>query len=362
MSDFTILAKALLPLPEKWHGLSDEDLKVRYRYLDTIMDPSVRDRFKTRSKIISTIRNFLDMRDFIEVETPVLQPLYGGASARPFKTHHNAMDMTLFMRIADELYLKRLVIGGFERVYEMGKIFRNEGVDRFHNPEFTMLELYHAYGDYNTMMEIAENLLSQLAQTLGMTEVTYQDVTTNISAPFKRISFYDSIEKYSGFDVRGKSEEELWDLLKENGVSESKKANLGQLLDSAFSHFAEPNLIEPTFVTDHPIEISPLAKRRDDNPEIAERFEFFWYGMELANAFTELNDPIDQRERFEKQMSLRAKGDPEAQVLDEDFIKAMEQGMPPTGGMGIGIDRLTMIFTDSYSLREVLLFPHVKPK
>ncbi|MFP4459777.1 MAG: lysine--tRNA ligase [Candidatus Zixiibacteriota bacterium] len=363
VKDFTLISKSIMPLPEKWHGLQDEDLKVRYRYLDTIMDPDVKSRFETRSRIISAIRRHLDEKGFIEVETPVLQPLYGGASARPFTTHHNTMEMKLYMRIAIELYLKRLIIGGLEKVYEIGKIFRNEGIDRFHNPEFTMLELYEAYSDYHGMMELAENLLNAIAEYLDMgNKVQYNEIESTLKAPFKRIGFFESIDEYAGIDARYATDDELRSHLKSKNVDMAPDANRGQLLDEVFSEFVEPNLIDPTFVMDYPVILSPLAKRKPDDEAIVERFELFWFGMEIANAFTELNDPIDQRQRFEEQMSYRAKGDPEAQVLDEDFLEAMEHGMPPTGGIGFGIDRITMIFTDTYSLRDILLFPLTRPK
>ncbi len=363
VKSFTVLSKSLRPLPEKWHGLQDEDLKVRYRYLDSIMDDGVIERFRLRADVISMTRRFLEERGYVEVETPVLQPLYGGASARPFKTHHNAYDMDMYMRIALELYLKRLIVGGMDKVFEIGRNFRNEGVDRLHNPEFTMLELYEAYADYNTMMEIAERLLMQLVTELFDSSThTYQGTETKVQMPFPRIPFFDAIEKYSEIDARYATLDQLKFALKSEGVSVKGKETRAQVLDALFSHFVEPNLQEPTFIVDYPVELSPLAKRKPEDPALVERFELFWYGMELANAFTELNDPIDQRQRFEEQMEFKAKGDPEAQVLDEDFIEAMEHGMPPTGGMGIGIDRLVMILTDSYSLRDVLLFPLVKPK
>ncbi len=362
VEDLKLLSKALLPLPEKWHGLVDEDKRIRYRYLDMLMDSEVKERFIIRSKITSTIRNYLDSLGYIEVETPILQRLYGGAFAKPFETHHNAMDMKLYLRIATELYLKRVIIGGIDKVYEIGKDFRNEGIDRMHNPEFTMIEIYQAFADYNDMMDLTENLVKYIAdKTTGTLKIDYQGTTTELTKPFARISFWEIIEQRTGRNLRNASRDQLIAYLDEQHIEFDPKASDYVLVDEIFKERVERTLIEPTFIIDYPLELSPLAKRKSGTKSIVERFEFFWYGFEIANAFTELNDPIDQRARFEEQMKLRAKGNLEAQVMDEDFLTAIEHGMPPTAGMGMGIDRIVMILTNSYSLKDVILFPLQRP-
>lgn len=363
-TDLVMLSKSLRPLPEKWHGLQDKELRYRQRYLDLIATPGVKEIFIKRAKITKAIRNFLDERGFVEVETPILQPMYGGASARPFKTYHNALGTHLYLRIADELYLKRLIVGGFERVYEFCKDFRNEGMDRNHNPEFTMIELYVAYADYNDIMELTENLIVSAAkEALGSSSITYQGNQINLTPPWKRISLYDSIKEKTGKDLSDKSGDEIFEIACDlNLNAKLDKNNRGKLIEAIFEEKVQPDLIQPTFIMDYPVEMSPLAKRHRTNPDLTERFEAFIGAGEVGNAFSELNDPIDQRARFEEQMKLRALGDEEAQVLDEDFLKALEHGMPPCGGLGIGIDRLTMILTDSTSIRDVILFPQMKPE
>ncbi|MBI4550916.1 MAG: lysine--tRNA ligase [Candidatus Latescibacteria bacterium] len=357
----TLLAKSLRPLPEKWHGLKDVETRYRQRYVDLIMNPRVREVFVVRSRLIRAIQRFLDDRGFLEVETPILQPLYGGALARPFRTHHNALDMPLYLRIADELYLKRLVVGGFERVYEIGRDFRNEGIDRAHNPEFTQLEFYQAYADYMDIMRTVEELVSTVVQEVtGSTTITFQGKTADLTPPWRRVSMLDAITEYAGVDVAGKSHEELAAVCQALHVEVDPSRGRGRLIEGLFETCVQPHLIDPTFVTDYPVEISPLAKRHRNNPELTERFEGFICGSECCNAFSELNDPIDQRERFQQQVEQHRLGDEEAHVLDEDFLRAMEYGMPPTGGCGIGIDRLTMLVTDSPSIKDVLLFPHMR--
>ncbi|MCD6595223.1 lysine--tRNA ligase, partial [bacterium] len=363
VDDYTLLAKSVRPLPEKWHGLADEDTKLRYRYLDMLMNPAVKEKFVKRAKMISAMRDFLDSHSFLEVETPILQPLYGGANARPFSTFHNALEMKLFLRIATELYLKRLIIGGLDKVYEIGKNFRNEGIDRMHNPEFTAVEVYQAYANYNNMMELTEKLLKHITeQVTGSLQCSYQSVATDLSHPFERIHFWEAIARWTGEDFSDATRDELLKYLKSQKIEFDNNAPKHTLIDEIFKEMVESNLITPTFITDYPIELSPLAKKKHDEKNTVERFELFWYGMEIANAFTELNDPIDQRQRFEQQMDYRAKGDPEAQVLDEEFITALEHGMPPAGGLGIGIDRMAMILTDSYSIRDIIIFPLLRPK
>lgn len=362
-TSITMLTKGLLPLPEKYHGLKDVELRYRQRYVDLIMNPEVKDTFITRSRIIKEMRNFLDNQDFLEVETPVLHPLAGGASARPFITHHNTLDMTLYMRIALELHLKRLLVGGIERVYEIGRVFRNEGMSVRHNPEFTLLELYQAYGDLSDMMKIAENMIGEVAtKVLGTTKVTYQETEIDFKPPWNRISMVEAVKKYSGVDFS-----QLKDDVEARAVCEGKVAtppsiSKGELLNEMFEAFVEEHLIQPTFVYDYPIEISPLAKRKEDDPKFTYRYEAFVFGRELINAFSELNDPIDQRERFLKQVERKESGDDEAQPYDEDFITALEYGMPPAGGLGIGIDRLVMFLTDSPSIRDVILYPTMRDK
>ena len=361
--DWTLLAKAMLPLPEKYHGLTDPELRARQRYLDLAANGDVRRNFETRSRMISFIRRFFEERGFLEVETPVLHPLYGGASARPFTTLHNALDTKLYLRIADELYLKRLIVGGMERVFEIGKIFRNEGMDRTHNPEFTMLEAYAAYWDYHDLMELFETLYAQLATELtGSTRITYGEHTIDMAPPWPRLDYYEALAKATGEDLRLAPAEAVAALATKHGIALEPGMNRGKLLDALFAKLVEPGLIQPTFVMDHPKEISPLAKDHRSKPGQVERFEPFIATFEAGNAFSELNDPAEQRRRFEAQMGLRAKGDDEAQVLDEDYIRALEVGMPPTAGLGIGIDRLAMLMTDAHHIREVLLFPMMRPE
>lgn len=358
-----LLAKSLKPLPEKFHGLKDTDLRYRKRYVDLIMNPEVKDTFIKRSKIISTIRKYLDSQGFMEVETPMLVSNAGGAAARPFETHFNALDEDLKLRISLELYLKRLIVGGLERVYEIGRVFRNEGVDTRHNPEFTLMELYQAYTDYNGMMDLTENLYRYVAQeVLGTTKITYNGIEMDLGKPFERITMTDAVKKYSGVDFSQiKTDEEAKAVAKEKGVEFEDRHKKGDILNLFFEEFAEEHMIQPTFVMDHPIEISPLTKKKPDNPDYVERFEFFMNGWEMANAYSELNDPIDQRERFKAQEEQLSQGDEEANTTDEDFLNALEIGMPPTGGIGFGIDRMVMLLTDSAAIRDVLLFPTMKP-
>jgi len=358
-----VLSKALRPLPEKWHGLQNKELRYRRRYLDLIVNDDVREVFIKRSKIIETMRQFLLSHNFIEVETPILQPLYGGASARPFVTHHNALDIDLYLRIADELYLKRLVVGGLERVFEFSKDFRNEGMDKFHNPEFTMMECYAAYWDYNDMMSFVEEMITKIAQdVLGSEKITYQSLEIDLSPPWRRVKYYDAVSEKVGRDVRGLSEEELIKIAEERGFDTEGITGRGEALDLLFSELVEPELIQPTFVMDYPIELSPLAKVHRSEEGVVERFEPYIAGMEVGNAFSELNDPLDQRARFEEQARLRTQGAEETQPIDEDYIRALEHGMPPTGGLGVGIDRLVMLLTDSPSIRDVILFPQMRPE
>lgn len=359
----TLLSKSLLPLPEKWHGLRDTETRYRQRYIDLIVNPDTRDTFVKRSRIISAIRTFLDEKGFLEVETPVLHTIAGGAAARPFITHHNALDMTLYLRIALELHLKRLIVGGLENVYEIGRVFRNEGMDTRHNPEFTELELYQAYTDYRGMMEITEGMIRYAAQqVLGTEQITYGGVEIDLGKPFERMTMLEAVKKYSGVDFSTiKTEEEAKTLAKEHNIAFEQRHKKGDILNLFFETYVEEHLIQPTFITEHPVEISPLAKRTPGNPDYVERFELFVMGREHANAFSELNDPIDQRKRFELQAALKAAGDDEACDIDEDFLTALEYGMPPTGGLGVGIDRLVMLLTDSPSIRDVLLFPTMRP-
>ena len=360
---YTLLSKSLLPLPEKFHGLRDTDLRYRQRYVDLIVNPEVKRTFEIRTKVITAMRNYLDSKNFMEVETPMLNTIAGGAAARPFITHHNALDIDMYMRIATELHLKRLIVGGFERVYEIGRCFRNEGMDVKHNPEYTSMEVYQAYGDYNDMMDLTENLIRHCAeQACGTTKVTYQGVEIDLSH-FERITMIDSVKKYSGVDFNEiKTDEEAQKIAKEKGLEvDPIKNTRGDIIALFFDEYVEDNLVQPTFITDYPVEISPLAKRKASQPELTERFEVFITGREFGNAFSELNDPIDQRDRFEKQVALREAGDDEASMMDDDFLTALEYGMPPTGGLGIGVDRLVMLLTDSASIRDVLLFPTMKP-
>ncbi|MGI6745293.1 MAG: lysine--tRNA ligase [Acutalibacteraceae bacterium] len=356
-----LLSKSLLPLPEKYHGLTNTDMRYRQRYLDLIMTPEVKDTFFKRSQIIKEIRNFLDGRDFIEVETPILTQNAGGAAARPFLTHHNTLDEDLKLRISLELYLKRLIIGGMERVYEIGRVFRNEGIDVRHNPEFTLMELYQAYTDYNGMMELVETMIKTVAKkVLGTAKVTYNGVELDFEKPFEKITMEDAVKKYTGADFTKLSFEEAKKLAKEKGIKVEKRHKKGDVLSMFFEEFCEEHLQQPIFVIDHPVEISPLTKRKPGNPELTERFELFIMNREIANAYSELNDPLDQRSRFEAQEELLRQGDEEANQTDEDFLTAMEYAMPPTGGIGVGVDRLVMLLTDSTSIRDVLLFPTMK--
>ncbi|MDR0957941.1 MAG: lysine--tRNA ligase [Clostridiales bacterium] len=360
----TLLSKSLQILPEKWHGLSDVDMRYRRRYIDLIVNPEVREVFIKRAKIIKSIREFLDKRDYIEVETPVMQHIPGGAAARPFATHHNALDMDIHLRISLELPLKRLIVGGMERVYEMSRVFRNEGISIKHNPEYTLLELYEAYSDYIDIMNLLEEMLRKAAiDANGTTKLKYMDTEIDLAQPFERLSMIDAVKRYTGIDFNEiKTTEEAKELAKKHGVEFEERHAKGDILNLFFETFAEEHLIQPTFLIDHPVEISPLTKRKPNNPDYVERFELFIVGREFANAYSELNDPIDQRKRFEHQEEMRAAGDAEANMLDEDFLLALEYGMPPTGGLGVGIDRLVMLLTESYSIRDVLLFPTMKPE
>ncbi|MDY6268536.1 MAG: lysine--tRNA ligase [Selenomonadaceae bacterium] len=362
VEDFDLLSKSLRPLPEKFHGLQDVDIRYRQRYLDLIMNPEVRETFVKRTKTIHAIRSFFDEHGYLEVETPVLSTIAGGAAARPFVTHHNTLDLDMYLRIATELNLKRLIIGGMERVYEMGRVFRNEGMDVRHNPEFTTIEFYQAYADYTDMMDITASLIQSVAQTvLGTTKVTYQGTEIDFGN-VKRISMNDAVKEATGKDFLAcETVEEARKLADEIGVPYEQRHGIGGILNQAFEAKVEETLMQPTFITGHPTEISPLAKRNPDDPRITDRFEFFVYGRELANGFTELNDPIDQEGRFLDQLKQREAGDDEAHVMDRDYITAMEYGLPPTGGVGIGIDRLVMFLTDAPSIRDVLLFPTMKP-
>ena len=361
-AEVTLLSKSLQILPEKYHGLTNTDLRYRQRYVDLIMNPEVKDTFIKRSKIISAIRKYLDGQGFMEVETPMLVANAGGAAARPFETHFNALDEDLKLRISLELYLKRLIVGGMERVYEIGRVFRNEGLDTRHNPEFTLMELYQAYTDYNGMMDLTENLYRHVAQeVLGTTKIAYNGIEMDLGKPFERITMVDAVKKYAGVDWNEvETLEQARELAKEHKIEFEERHKKGDILNLFFEEYVEEHLVQPTFVMDHPIEISPLTKKKPDNPEYVERFEFFMNGWEMANAYSELNDPIDQRERFALQDANAAAGDEEAEHTDEDFLNALEIGMPPTGGIGFGIDRMSMLLTDSAAIRDVLLFPTMK--
>ncbi|HJE99330.1 MAG TPA: lysine--tRNA ligase, partial [Sellimonas intestinalis] len=361
-AEVTLLSKSLQILPEKYHGLTNTDLRYRQRYVDLIMNPEVKDTFIKRSKIISAIRKYLDGQGFMEVETPMLVANAGGAAARPFETHFNALDEDLKLRISLELYLKRLIVGGMERVYEIGRVFRNEGLDTRHNPEFTLMELYQAYTDYNGMMDLTENLYRHVAQeVLGTTKIVYNGIEMDLGKPFERITMVDAVKKYAGVDWNEvETLEQARELAKEHKIEFEERHKKGDILNLFFEEYVEEHLVQPTFVMDHPIEISPLTKKKPDNPEYVERFEFFMNGWEMANAYSELNDPIDQRERFALQDANAAAGDEEAEHTDEDFLNALEIGMPPTGGIGFGIDRMCMLLTDSAAIRDVLLFPTMK--
>src|SRR6056297_305131 len=365
VKEFTLLTKSLRPLPEKFHGLKDKEMRYRQRYLDLIMNPEVKDTFVVRSKIIRSFRDILDEKDFLEVETPMMHPIPGGANAKPFITHHNALDMELYLRIAPELYLKRLIVGGFDRVYEINRNFRNEGMSYKHNPEFTTLELYQAQADYHDMMDITEELVVESAkQTLETTEITYQEQDIDLSVPWQRVTMKELVKKRTGFDYDELADEEAaYKKAEELGVKiEEKGLSKGEVLYEVFETRVEEDLIQPTFVMDYPIEVSPLAKKKENNPNFTYRFEAFINGWEIANAFSELNNPFEQEKRFEHQMEQREAGDEEAQMMDRDFIRALEYGMPPTGGLGIGIDRLIMLMTDSRSIRDVILFPTMRPE
>ncbi len=371
---FELLSKTLRPLPvvkERGEGdervvydqFADKELRYRQRYVDLVVNPEVRNVFVVRSRVVSYMRQFLDDLGFLEVETPVLQPIYGGASARPFVTHHNTLDMPLYLRVADELYLKRLIVGGFDGVYEISKDFRNEGMDRFHNPEFTMMEVYVAYQDYTYMMELVENLVSSIAQKIfGKTELIYQGTEIDLTPPWPRLPLFQAIEERVGINLYGKNLADLKKIASDLGLKVEPFWREGKLIDEIFSEKVEPFLIQPTFITDYPVELSPLAKRHRDDPKLVERFEPFMMGGEIGNAFSELNDPIDQRDRFLAQKKLLELGDDEAQMLDEDYLRALEYGMPPTGGLGIGIDRLVMLFADQPSIRDVIFFPQMRPE
>ena len=361
--ELTLLTKSLKPLPEKFHGLQDTDVRYRQRYLDLIVNPEVRDTFVKRSQILREIRRFLDDRGFMEVETPMLVPNAGGAAARPFETHYNALDVDVKLRISLELYLKRLIVGGLERVYEIGRVFRNEGVDTRHNPEFTLMELYQAYTDYNGMMDLTEDMFRHLAKVVcGSTTITYQGTEIDLGKPFERLTMIDAIKKYSGVDFDTvKTVEEAKTLAKAHNIAFEERHSRGDIINLFFETYCEENLIQPVFIMDHPVEISPLTKKKPTDPTKVERFELFIYGREMCNAYSELNDPIDQRARFAAQDALAAAGDAEANHTDEDFLNALEIGMPPTGGIGYGIDRLVMLLTDSAAIRDVLLFPTMKP-
>lgn len=359
-----MLSKSLRPLPEKWHGLKDIEMRYRQRYVDLIVNPEVRDTFVKRSQIIKSVREILDDRDFLEVETPIMHSIAGGAAARPFITYHNALDMQLYMRIAPELYLKRLIVGGMERVYELGRVFRNEGIDIKHNPEFTIVEIYQAFADYKDMMELTETIVSQTAQkVLGTMKITYEGQEIDLTPPWNRMTMIEAVAKYTGQDFTGVTDiEEARKMAAAINVPIEKTYGIGKIINACFEEHVEDKLIQPTFITGHPKEISPLAKSSVENPEITDRFEGFIYAREICNGFTELNDPIDQRERFVKQVEERKAGDDEAHMMDEDFVNALEYGLPPTGGLGIGIDRLVMFLTDSTSIRDVLFFPHMRHK
>ncbi len=361
-SHVTLLSKSLQILPEKFHGLTNTDIRYRQRYVDLIMNPEVKDTFIKRSKILSAIRRYLDGQGFMEVETPILVSNAGGAAARPFETHFNALDEDFKLRISLELYLKRLIVGGLERVYEIGRVFRNEGLDTRHNPEFTLMELYQAYTDYNGMMDLTENLYRNVAQeVLGTTKIVYNGIEMDLGSPFERITMVDAVKKYAGIDWNEvETLEQARELAKEHHIEFEERHKKGDILNLFFEEYVEEHLVQPTFVMDHPIEISPLTKKKPENPDYVERFEFFMNGWEMANAYSELNDPIDQRERFKAQEEQLAQGDEEANTTDEDFLNALEIGMPPTGGIGFGIDRMCMLLTDSAAIRDVLLFPTMK--
>ncbi|MFW5979954.1 MAG: lysine--tRNA ligase [Halanaerobiales bacterium] len=364
INEFVLLSKSLRPFPEKFHGLKDKDLRYRQRALDLIVNPEVKETFIKRSEIIREFRNFLEKKDFIEVETPMMHPIPGGASAKPFVTHHNALDMDLYLRIAPELYLKRLIVGGFEKVYEINRNFRNEGMSYKHNPEFTTMELYQAQADYHDMMDITEEIIVSTAKkVLGTTKIRYEEKEIDLTPPWPRMTMVESIKKYIDIDFDDiETDEEAQKIADDLDLEIDGEKTRGKIMNEVFEEKVEENLIQPTFIIDYPIEVSPLAKKHEDDPRMTYRFEAFINSWEIANAFTELNDPVEQRKRFEQQLRERDLGDEEAQVLDEDFVRALEYGMPPTGGLGIGIDRLVMILTDSNSIRDVILFPTMRPR
>jgi lysyl-tRNA synthetase class 2 len=360
VKDFELLSKSLHPLPEKWHGLTDKELRYRERYVDLIVNHDVKDVFVKRSRIITEVRSFLISKGYLEVETPVLHIQPGGAAARPFETYHNALDMDLYLRIALELHLKRLIVGGFEKVFEIGRVFRNEGISFKHNPEYTMLELYEAYADYNDIMKLTEDMVSSIAEkVLGTTKIKYKDLDIDFKPPWPRITLHDALKKYANIDINT-DEKGLRAIAKQKGLEGYMELPVGKIINLLYDTFVEAKLIQPTFIIDYPVETSPLAKRKRDNPLLVERFEVIVAGMELANAFSELNDPVDQRERFQEQVEARKAGDDEAESMDEDFLRALEYGMPPTGGLGVGIDRLVMLLTGQPSIRDVILFPHMR--
>ena len=362
--EMELLSKSLRPLPEKYHGLTNTDLRYRQRYVDLIVNPEVKDTFYKRSKIISTIRRILDSKGFLEVETPTLNVIAGGATARPFITHHNTLDIDLYLRIAPELYLKRLIVGGMGKVYEIGRMFRNEGMSVKHNPEFTMMEVYDAFNDYQGMMDLTEEIFSTVAkEVLGTDVITYQGTEINLAPKWERITMIDAIKKYSGIDFNTlETEDDIYNALVEKGLNVEKGITRGDALELVFDEFVEEKLIQPTFVCEYPTEISPLAKSKPTDPNTTERFELFINGWEFANAYSELNDPVEQKKRFQAQVAKREAGDQEASMMDNDYVNALEYGMPPTGGLGIGIDRMVMLLTDSASIRDVLLFPTMKPR
>ncbi|MNW32691.1 Lysine--tRNA ligase [compost metagenome] len=362
VQDLEVLSKSLYPLPEKYHGLKDVELRYRQRYVDLIMNPEVQKTFITRSRIIQSMRRYLDSLGYLEVETPTLHSIAGGAAAKPFITHHNALDMQLYMRIAIELHLKRLIVGGLEKVYEIGRVYRNEGISTRHNPEFTMIELYEAYADYKDIMQLTENMIAHIAQeVLGSQHISYQGREIDLTPQWRRVSMVDAVKEVTGVDFgEHMTNEEAHRLAKEHKVAVEPHMTFGHILNAFFEQFVEETLIQPTFITGHPVEISPLAKKNEEDPRFTDRFELFIVAREHANAFTELNDPIDQRQRFEAQLVEREHGNDEAHEMDDDFIRALEYGMPPTGGLGIGVDRLVMLLTDAASIRDVLLFPHMR--
>jgi len=364
VGDIVLLSKSLQVLPEKWHGLKDPDLRYRQRYVDLVVNPDVKKTFLIRSDIIKAIREYLDNIGYIEVETPILHTIAGGANAKPFITHHNTLDIDMYLRIATELHLKRLIVGGLEKVYEIGRIFRNEGMSIKHNPEFTSIELYEAYTDYHGMMELTENLIAYVAgKVLGTTKINYQGIDIDLTPPWTRLTMVDAIKKYTGIEFKKEDDAgTAYEKVKHLSLEAEPGASKGEIINTVFEEKVEQHLVQPTFILDYPVEVSPLAKRKPDDPEFTSRFEGFIYTWEVANAFSELNDPLDQKKRFEDQLKQREAGDEEAHMMDEDYVNALEVGLPPTGGLGIGIDRVVMLLTDSYSIRDVILFPTMKPK